>query len=188
MSDQQQHFQSRLAPVKRSQMLMALNTSIDGSTLQRRRSMNTSMIKPVLEQKRNHSMEKTSNSITVQNNGSAAGLLEQTRFTALGSDKSGSRTTLLKERKQIYSSQRHANKDLMTLNERPRAAFGVGRPPRSNVTRRQTNDGVNPRRKKEAIASLLKDRVMATELIRLYTNSIELHQSQKKLSAATKHP
>ena len=40
------------------------------------------------------------------------------------------------------------------------------------------------RKKKQALASLLKDKSITAELIRLYSNNAELRDSQKKLAQA----
>ena len=58
------------------------------------------------------------------------------------------------------------------------AAEYVNRPPRSGLQRKiSSNRGsvnMNDKRKKQAIANLLKDKQMATELIRLYSNTSDL--------------
>ena len=54
-----------------------------------------------------------------------------------------------------------------------------------NLQRRIKDRGGSKIKKKQAIASLLKDKIVATELIRLYTNVSDLRESQKKLAIAT---
>jgi hypothetical protein len=90
----------------------------------------------------------------------------------------------------VSSNQRQVltnpqNKDLDSLIEKEANAEILRRPPMQNLQRKNKDRGNSRNKKKQAIESLLKDKVVATELIRLYTNVSDLRESQKKLAIAT---
>lgn len=67
------------------------------------------------------------------------------------------------------------------------------RPPRSNPQRtlklaKKNSSAVSEKRKRQAIATLLNDKSMATELIRVYANNFDLRRSQKRLRVAQIRP
>ena len=74
----------------------------------------------------------------------------------------------------------HHNRDLVSLSEIEVETAILSRPPRGISLRRSAINkelGISNSRKKQAVASLLKDKVMTTELIRLYTNNADLRES-----------
>ena len=83
----------------------------------------------------------------------------------------------------------------MTLNSREinKVLESRAKPPRVANLSRKTGPPLPPsmngassdkRKKKQALASLLKDKSITAELIRLYSNNAELRDSQKKLAQA----
>ena len=130
--------------------------------------MQTNLMKPVLQEKENNA-----------NQTAAKGNRQKTLEVSLDGDrlngKASNNHVAFSTRRQVFSS--HHNRDLVSLTEKEVNTAILSRPPRGIFQKRSSlnkESGISHSRKKQAVESLLKDKVIATELIRLYTNNSDL--------------
>ena len=141
-----------------------------------RRSINLQSITPVLKQK---TLQESELYRRRAESREAAIRKIQSEPDAIAEAVANQNIVAFSPSRQVFSS--HTNKDLVSLSERELNAVLEGRPPRSGVPRQtpamKKEQAINRRKKKQAIQSLLQDRAMTTELIRLYSNNAELKES-----------
>ena len=142
-----------------------MSATIDANTLQRRRVMQISQLKPVLEQRYEHP-EALGDKVSPtrghasQSNLHVAEKVEPKEFQI--------------KRKPPLPQASLKNRDLVSLSSQEYNAAEAERRAVNNQIRKQAvhqMDAITKAKKRKAVNALLKDRQMAAELIRLYAST-----------------